>query len=206
MTVEKLPLGALPTNCYIVKNGDDAVIIDPADNHVRTAQLFNECKSVRVFLTHGHFDHTQGVAKLSKLGAKVYIHKEDTDLLASSRLSMADYFGFSHIPSTADYTFCDGERFPFGNTEIEVIHTPGHTKGSCCFIIGDALFSGDTVFRGSVGRTDTYGGDGAALFESLKKIKSLRQNYKIYPGHGPVSSLDYEKQHNVFMMQENYGL
>ena len=205
MTVEKLQLGALPTNCYIVKCGDEAVIIDPAENDARTQGLLNECKSVRVFLTHGHFDHTQGVAKLSGLGAKVYIHKDDTDLLASSRLSMADDFGFSHIPSRADFTFSDGDRFTFGDTEIKVIHTPGHTRGSCCFVIGDALFSGDTVFRGSVGRTDAYGGDAKALMNSLQKLKKLQKNYKIYPGHGPASDLDYEKQHNVFMLRENYG-
>lgn len=207
MTVQKLPLGPLPTNCYIVKSGGNAVIIDPALDDPQTESLAKECKNLRVFLTHGHFDHTQGVKRLSDLGAKVYIHKDDAPMLLSGRISMADYFGFSHTPSRADFTFEDGGRFDFGDTQITVMATPGHTAGSCCFIIGDALFTGDTVFRGSVGRTDMPGACAKELLKSVEKIKGLKQNYKIYPGHGPASELDYEKTHNIFMLQqENYGL
>lgn len=206
MTVETLPLGPMPTNCHIIRQGDTAIIIDPADRSEYVENLVKNCKDAAVFLTHGHFDHIQGVAKLSRLGAKVYVHHDDAPALSSSELSMADYFGFSHTPCHADFTFSDGDEFDFEGLKLRVIHTPGHTPGSCCFIVDNAIFSGDTVFKGTVGRTDTFGGSTSALLKSLEKLKSLNGSYTIYTGHGESTDLSFEKKNNIFFNREKNGL
>ena len=132
-------------------------------------------------------------------GGEVVIHSLDADCLYDSSKSLGDFFGLSMPSFEADKTVIEGDRLPFGNSEIEVIHTPGHTVGSVCYKIGDMIFSGDTLFCGSIGRTDFPGGSMLQMTASLKKLSKLEGNYNVYPGHEDLTDLDTERRTNLYM-------
>ncbi len=198
------PLAPLGTNCYIIKaeNGDAAVIdptsFGPALRRALEEEGISELKYI--LLTHGHFDHITGADKLrTAFSGEIAIHRLDAPCLESSNESRAADFGYPFKSFKEDIILEDGDKLPFGDGEIEVIHTPGHTVGSVCFKMGDSLFTGDTLFRLSIGRTDFPGGSMPEMMSSLRKLKAIEGSYKVYPGHENVSDLDYEKAFNPYM-------
>lgn len=200
MTVKTLKVGYLQTNCYIILVGSgDAIVVDPGGNFVAidTVLQNNYVKSVSILITHAHFDHILAVKELSdKYGAYAVIGKGDADSLNSEN-NLAEAMGLEKLPEIrVDKTVEDGEKFELYNIPISVIATPGHTKGSVCYLIGDIIFSGDTLFRESYGRTDFPSGSYSDMKKSLSKLFSLNGEYRVLPGHGEETSLAYERLNN----------
>ncbi|MBE7082080.1 MAG: MBL fold metallo-hydrolase [Clostridiales bacterium] len=185
INVEKIVCGLLKENCYILYDSNkNALIIDPG-GHFDTIHNFilqNWLNVCGILLTHGHFDHIGAVKPLQDLGYKVYIHQLDSDKCSNLELSLAKQF--SRIETfVPDYTFeCDKQVLNIGGFEVTVLHTPGHSKGSCCFCIDKYLFSGDTLFHNGYGRTDFYDGNSGQLFESLNLLKNYA-HLQLMPGH-----------------------
>ena len=208
LKVTTLTFPCFSANCYLVKDDStgESLLIDPGSYGERQKD-FIKAQGVEnlkyILLTHGHFDHMIGVERFRKaFGGEVVVHGNDADKLSSALGSLYSRFE-REIPfasATADIRVKDGDSLPFGGYEIEVIHTPGHTKGGVCYKIGDCLFTGDTLFRGSVGRTDFPDSDEFEMLESLIKLDRLENDYKIYPGHELTSTLSYEKQTNKYMI------
>ena len=148
-----------------------------------------------VLFTHGHFDHTSGGADAKRLGVPVYVSKEDENKLSGEN-ALAREFGFDFVPFKADKTFSDGEVLNIGGIEVKAIKTAGHTEGSYCFIIGDKLFTGDTLFYLSFGRSDLAGGNFQELKKSLYKLFSMEKDYEVLAGHGRKTSLFFERKNN----------
>lgn len=210
MQIKQLALGPFEANCYLVETDDAAVIIDPgySNNFLIDWANKNAKKLKYILLTHCHCDHITGAEKLRNItGAPLCIGAEDANGYNDDRLNLVIHMGGAY-PSTQDYNapdrlLCDNDILPFGNLEIRCIHTPGHTIGGCCFIIGNAIFTGDTLFMESVGRTDFYGGNFNTLRTSLKKIINFAGNndYKIYSGHGSSTSIAHEKLKNPYLVE-----
>lgn len=204
LNVKRRMLGEVQTNCYYVyrEGADEIVIIDPADS---ANTIFNDVKSLgfekiaAILLTHGHADHTGGAIKLKELsGAKIYAYEDEADILKDSKKNVSVWFGKGY-GFEADVYLHDKETFTMAGVEFEVIHTPGHTKGSCCFYVKDdlTLFCGDTIFNESVGRTDLYSGSMRELADSIReKIMRLPDETKLYSGHGDASTVGYERKYN----------
>ncbi|MEG1847834.1 MAG: MBL fold metallo-hydrolase [Lachnospiraceae bacterium] len=205
LQIERLVLGSVQTNCYYLyrKGHTEAVCIDPAD---RGADLYAALKeqglSVQgILLTHGHFDHILGVKQLRDLaGCKVYAYEGEQELLADATMNVSAQM--SHpVSIEADILLRDSERVTIADMTCTVIATPGHTAGSCCYYYEaeGVLFSGDTLFQESVGRTDFPTGSSAALGRSLReKLMILPENVKVYPGHGDETTIGYEARYNPY--------
>ena len=184
MTVENLVVGELQTNCYIISSGAEAVIIDPG---AEPQQILDILKSKGLNLkyiinTHGHFDHVEANNELAKATrAIICVHKQDRGWV------------------NAQKDLEEGEDLNLKEIKLKVIHTPGHTPGSISILVENSLFTGDLIFEGSVGRTDLPGGSWEDLNESLKRISSLPDSIRIYPGHGPKTSIGDEKKNNPFL-------
>lgn len=181
------------SDSYLVINGSDAVLID-AGVAVKTVleTLERENAALKyILLTHGHFDHTitaDGIREAT--GAGLIIHADDSEMLSDPEKSaLATFFGRYDTVAPCDMTVKDGDTVAFGDHEIKVIHTPGHSKGSVCYLVGNSLFTGDTLFNGGYGRYDLYGGDLDALCASLSALKKLDGSLEIYPGHGDGTTL-----------------
>ena len=198
--------GMVYANCYIVKDEEsgDAFVVDPGSYTKRLEAVLSEMKieNLRyILLTHGHFDHIEGVKKLKEnYGGEIVIHSEEADCLHDKKKSLASKFFFIQNSVNADKLLSDGDRLPFGDGEIEVIHTPGHTRGSVCYLMSDMMFSGDTLFRNTVGRTDFPGGSFEELKSSLEKLSLLETDYKVYPGHDVSTTLSAEKKQNPYFI------
>ena len=193
MQITPLTLGPLGTNCYIVSadGSDEAVVIDPAARGDRIKAALGNQKTAAVLLTHGHFDHTGALADFS--GCPIYIHPLDAQMLSDPRLSLAGMVGDrAPRPAATDYVN-DGDILTLAGLQIRVFHTPGHTPGSVSYLIGDALFTGDTLFQGSCGRTDFPGGSWDDEMASIRKLLALPEDHPVYPGHGPETRLSGEK-------------
>ena len=196
MQIKTYPIGSLQTNCYMVwqEESDSCILIDPG---YVPEQLLEEVRRNRktleaILLTHGHFDHVGGVRYLAaETGCKVYICAEEI----KQPLSYSDGLHYTD-------TYCDGDVLHLAGLDFKVIHTPGHTVGCVCLLCGDVLFSGDTLFAGTCGRTDLPGGDFKTIQQSLKRLAALEGDLKVLPGHGMASSLDLERRFNPYM-QEN---
>ena len=146
---------------------------------------------------HAHFDHAGACKELQDAGIPVYVHGEEEINLHSAG-NMGRLFGCPMPELRADSVFADGDVLSLAHLAVTVLHTPGHTAGSCCFQIGDRLFSGDTLFFGSAGRTDLIGGDARALAASLRRLCALPGDYVVCPGHGEETTLQYERENNPF--------
>lgn len=209
MQITTLPLGPLEANCYLVENDGAALVIDPGYPDFTMEEWVEAHKNtVRyILLTHGHFDHICAAEKLRQItSAPVCIGAADADAYNNDRLNLSSQMADAY-PSTAhfaapDILLHDGNNLPFGSNEIRCIHTPGHTVGGFCFAIGDTIFSGDTLFANSVGRTDFFGGSFSELTGSLKKIVEYCGNldYRIYSGHGPETTMAREKKYNPYLV------
>lgn len=204
LKVKRRILGACQTNCYYVyrEGADEIVIIDPGDNG---DVVFSDTKSLGVekiagiLLTHGHGDHTGGVLELKKLsGARIYAYEDEAEILKDPEKNVSQWFGKGYGFEADEYLH-DKQTFIMAGVEFEVLHTPGHTKGGCCFYVKEdlTLFCGDTIFNGSVGRTDLYSGSMRALGDSIReRIMTLPDDVKLYPGHGDTSTVGYERRYN----------
>jgi len=201
---ETLTVGPLAVNCYIVgsKKNNTAIVIDAGGNPEEILNIIKKHNLNLQFIinTHAHFDHVGGVKPLQDLtGAKFLLHLEDIPLLNYLN-DQTDAFGLSTIPAPrVDRELADDEEIFIGDKTIRIIHTPGHSPGSICFLINDAVFVGDTLFAGSIGRTDLYGGSYTKLIGSIKtRLFTLEDHVIVYPGHGTFTTIGEEKQHNPF--------
>ncbi len=205
--IETFPVGPLQCNCSIVVDeaAREAVVIDPGDEAERIARALEEAgvKAVALVHTHAHFDHITGTRELSRAtGAPIRLHPADRKLY--DRLpEQASYFGLKiPAPSPIDAPLTDGEVISLGGNRLRVVHTPGHTPGSTSFLLeGDSpvLFSGDTLFRRSIGRTDLPGGDTAQILASIReKLFALPGDVPVVCGHGPGTTIEEEKRLNPF--------
>lgn len=201
----KLELGPLGTNCYIVFNrmGGEAYIIDPASNSKTIDRVIteNSLTPKGVLLTHGHFDHIGASDDLRKLySIPLYIHEDDAVMLESASLNCSTSFmGEAVCLDAPDVMLKDGDALCLDGEALEVIHTPGHSKGSVSFVCDNCIFSGDTVFKGSYGRFDLPGGDFNELKNSIKNLLSRDKNLVICPGHGDETSVVRETELYSFL-------
>lgn len=200
MEIKVLPVGELGTNCYILEDEEAklAAVIDPGDEAGRIlAQVQEDGMQVKyILLTHGHYDHTTAVPELhEKLpGAQIYIHQADSHG-AGGRL-------FPLAGQVDDLLLYDeGDTLTLGGLTIEVMNTPGHSLGSVVLKVENVLFTGDTLFAGSCGRTDLRGGNYEQMLQSLKRLALLEGDYHVLPGHDVASTLDRERQTNYYMKE-----
>lgn len=204
MFLERKMLGVYGANCYIVACDDtkEAAVIDPGGEAEEVVKIIEEngLKLKNIILTHGHGDHIGGVNGLkAEYDLSVSIHSDDAELLLDSAKNLSDMMPTSPIVVEGFNTVEDGDVIEVGNLRLKVIHTPGHTRGCICISVEDKLFTGDTLFKGSIGRTDLYGG-GDDLLESIeKKILSLAGETVVLPGHGAVTVLKDEIDQNPFI-------
>lgn len=194
LKIHVLPLGDYQTNCYIVheENSTDCLIIDPGYEPEIISSYLEEkgLTPEAILLTHCHFDHVGAVKDLAaQYDCKVFLDKKELampPMLTNGPLYYTDGYG-------------DGDMLTLAGIPIQVLETPGHTPGSVCLIMEDTLFSGDTLFAGSCGRTDLPCGDARAMRDSLRRLAALSENYRVCPGHGPSSTLNREKQTNPYL-------
>lgn len=194
--------GDLQNNCYILtdKKTGESALIDCTEDSERMFSFIDGVNLKYILLTHGHFDHIGGVAAVKKkYGCKVVISEQDSPMTESSKNSLAAFCGLKQTNFTADITVNDGDIITLGSTKIKVMSTPGHTKGGVCYIADDNIFTGDTLFFCSCGRTDFPGGSSPEIIQSLKRIAALEGNYNIYPGHDRISTLDFERKNNPYI-------
>ncbi len=206
MILMGMEISAMGQNCYIVgcEETREVAVIDPGGNAAGILDLLkkHDLKAVYIINTHGHIDHiggNQGVKEAT--GAKILIHEADAPMLGSSASNLASLMGAKVTSPPADQFLKDGDIIKIGNTvELEVIHTPGHSPGGICLKTGDIIFVGDTLFQGSIGRTDFPGGSYPQLIKMIKE-KLLRYGDEVvaYPGHGPATTIGFERKHNPFL-------
>ena len=204
MQVISLITGPLMENTYIVSDEllQNTVVIDPGSEAEKIMEQIDRKggKVSYILLTHGHADHIGAVDELRKrYSAQVAIHKEDADMLGSSSGNLSQFLGNPFTVLPADIFLADGDVIRFGETELKIIHTPGHSPGSICLLGTEVIFSGDTLFESSIGRTDFPGGDIEAMRESLSILEALPGDYTVYPGHGGTTTLAQERAMNPYM-------
>ncbi len=198
--IKTFPMGSIGTNCYLVYSETTAVLIDCDGDPTGLFHFLQEknLKLSAILLTHGHFDHIGAVAEVKeKFSCPVYAGAEEAPLLADPALNYSCFCG-APVTVVPDVLLHDGETFTIGSLHFQVIFTPGHTQGSVCYLLEDILFSGDTLFQGSCGRTDLPTGDWQQIRASLQKLSQIPGNKTVYPGHGPATTLDEERQNNPF--------
>lgn len=204
MKVIRLEAGVYGANCYIIYgNNSEGIIIDPGGDYEEImAKIYkNELDIKYIILTHGHGDHIGAVEKLREiLKAKVMIHGLDTEIIENADKNLSNMMGMGKIEFSPDIELEENMTIEFSDLNAKIIHTPGHTRGSICVKIEEYLFTGDTLFKGSIGRTDLYGGNYDQIIEAIKnKIMELDEYTIILPGHGDNSVLVEEKMTNPYI-------
>ena len=204
MLVKRMPLGVYQANCYILIDEDtqDTVVIDPAGEFgvIRNYLDTEKCIVKGIILTHSHADHIGALKELKEYTkAPVYVHEKDAAALGNAALNMTNVMGKEPVEEQADHLLKDGDVLKLGDAEMKMIHTPGHTPGSICIYTEGRLYSGDTLFAGSIGRTDLPGGSYKSIVSSLKKLVTLPEDTQIFPGHGPSTTIQKEKRMNPFL-------
>lgn len=199
MQIYTVPAGMLRANSYIVtENGTDSVLIDCGGAQPLAFARQKGLNIRSVLLTHGHFDHIAGCAELQAAGAQIGCAEAEKSLITSPA-NLAAEMGVRIPAFSVDFTFQDGDELDFCGLKFTVLATPGHTLGGVCFLCGDSLFTGDTLFCESVGRTDFPGGSTSQLRESVKKLLALPGNLTVYPGHDEPTTLEHERMFNPFV-------
>jgi len=200
MKIKLLHVGPLGTNCYILihEGTNKAAVIDPGGDADRITEVLED-EGVQVeylLLTHGHYDHTTGVPELHRAfpEAKIYIHEADANGAGSTLFPLA-----GQVEDLLLYG--EGDTLTLGDLTLEVLHTPGHSRGSVVLKVGDVLFCGDTLFCGSMGRTDLPGGSYEQIMASLKRLGELEGDYHVCPGHDRTSTLEQERRYNPFLRE-----
>ena len=192
MKITTIPLGLYQTNCYILAEGDRCLVIDPGDEAEKLLALLQQHSLTveAVLLTHGHFDHVGAVKTLAaETDCRVFLHEEELTLPAAMTAGKLYYTDL----------YKEGDRLTLAGMSFEVLHTPGHTPGSVCLRFDQHLFSGDTLFAGSCGRTDFPGSSPAAMVRSLSRLSKLEDDLKVYPGHGEDTTIGEEKRYNPYL-------
>lgn len=206
MRIEHYVVGMVQTNCYFAINETtkECIVTDPGDRGEFLAEKLSTggYTPVAILLTHAHFDHIMGVAELKKrFQIPVYVHEADAAMLQQPELNCGAMIG-TQVTVEADHTLRDGETLTLAGMELTVLHTPGHTPGGACYYFAEegVLFSGDTLFCESVGRTDLPGGSMSQLVRSVReKLFTLPDLTIVYPGHGEPTKISTEKQYNAFV-------
>lgn len=195
MNILTLTLGPLGTNCYLVCEGGVCAVIDPAASAPKILEAARDagCTVGAILLTHAHFDHVGALKALHEAlpAAPIFVHEADSD--------NAHNMSYDRLVYTD--TYAEGDAVRVGTLEFTVLETPGHTPGSVCLRCGDALFTGDTLFAGSCGRTDFEGGSEEAMFASLRRLGSLEEDLSVLPGHGEGSTLARERRENPYLRE-----
>lgn len=204
LKIQRFPVGILRTNSYLISYNDRGIIVDPGGISDKLDENIKKLNGIDyIILTHGHFDHILEVKRYQNLtGAKIVIGKDEKDFPMDNSLNLCSEFYKKGINNfSADILLKDGDILNFNDKEIKVILTPGHTIGSVCYCLDNNMFSGDTLFRGKVGRTDLATGNENDMLNSLKKLYDLETDYSVYPGHGLTTSLYREKSLNTGLKQ-----
>lgn len=207
MKIETFVLGDVRTNCYLLINEEtkEALVVDPADRaDVIVRKLIDEGLTLKaILLTHGHGDHILAVGALKKqFGVKVYAAKAEEALLSDTAQNLSKALFGIEVTVKPDVLLEDGQELEEAGIRLRMLHTPGHTPGGCCYYQAEEkiLFSGDTLFCGSIGRTDFPGGSLSQLVRSVKeKLLVLPEDVKVYPGHEEMTTIGHEKRYNPYM-------
>lgn len=203
--IKQVVLGPLETNCYFLRDTEtgDVLVVDPAWYDPTLERQVEEvgAENVRgILLTHCHFDHMMGVARLQKkTGAPVFLPAQESHFPADPSLTLAYMVPGGLEPFETSGLVTEGRPVAAGSLSLRPIHTPGHTIGSHCFVIGDILIAGDTLFCGSVGRTDHPTGNTAMIMRSVRRLAELPGDYRVFPGHGPTTTLNNERRRNPYL-------
>ena len=201
MKITSLQVGPIMTNCYLLcdETAKVCALIDPGDDAPQVERMVAQsgCTLQYILLTHGHFDHTSAVRPLLEKYPDVPVYIHEKDAVDTERGELL----FRKVGPENQRYYKEGDTLTLGSLTIRVMETPGHTQGSVCLLVGDVMFSGDTLFRGSCGRTDFAGGDPKAMVASLDRLAALPGNYKVYPGHEGSTSLEYERRFNPYMLR-----
>lgn len=207
MIIERIPAGIYAVNCYILicEETKKAAIIDPggdADEIIAYIEKNNLLPEM-IILTHGHGDHIGAVQEIKeKTSIPVCIHKDDADMLKDSRKNLTSLMGMTEVKVEADRLLADGDIVELGALKLHIIHTPGHTRGSICIRVNEVIFSGDTLFAQSIGRTDLEGGSFELIIDSIKrKLMVFNDETNVFPGHGASTAIGMERRMNPFINQ-----
>lgn len=207
MKIEKLVLGQLKTNCYVISHNNTAIVIDPACNGEIIEVLINKanCKLKAIFLTHGHQDHIGAVDYLyNKFRCPIYAHYNERDIIEGLDASKVihDIPSLKNVKVTVPVKYFDSEftSYDIDGIIVDAVFTPGHSEGSCVYVLRDCnrIFSGDTLFKDGIGRIDLPTSNKVAMKESLKLLQSFKDSCKVLPGHGSDTTIGYEKENNLY--------
>lgn len=205
MKVIRIPAGIYAANCYIIysETTKDGIIVDPggdADIILKTIEE-NNLNVIHIVLTHGHGDHIGGVIDLlNVLKVSLLVHEDDVKMISDAKMNLSNIMPIGAVELNPDKVLKHGDIIKFGDLEAEIIHTPGHTLGGICIKIEDNLITGDTLFQGSIGRTDLEGGDYDTIIRSIKEnLLLLPDNTIVWPGHGVQTTIGNEKRNNPFL-------
>ncbi len=208
--IERFVVGEIEANCFFVTDDEEnlAFLVDTGDYSFELKKRIKEFGAEKVkyiLLTHGHLDHIGYASEMREEfpSAKIVIGKDDAHFTNEDDLNLSSLFGMTFRHFDADILVEDGSELAFGSKKIKVISTPGHTKGGVCYIFGDCIFTGDTLFRGCIGRTDFPTSSKEDMKKSLEKLEALDGNYKVYCGHESNTTLDRERKNNIYMIRKD---
>ena len=203
MDIKCLPLGNMPTNCYVLfdEKSKECAVFDPAAEGEKILSFVAGYKVKYIVLTHMHIDHVMALDEVKeKTGAPVVVSSEDANVMNDDSFTLANFFGTTSPDTQADIKVFHGDILHLGENELKIIHTPGHTLGSICVLCDSVLISGDTLFLESVGRSDFPGGSHTTLINSIREnLFPLNDEIRVYPGHGPMTTIAHEKMYNPYL-------
>lgn len=205
MIVKCFVLGDFGTNCYGIVGDKGVIVIDPGFESLEVTDFLSDHaeKERLILLTHGHIDHIGGANALrERTGTPIAIGKNDAVMLEDNQRNLSAPFSIPYTSFFADRLLCGGEEFSVGDLKVTVLDTPGHTPGGVSFLINEELFCGDTLFCGSVGRTDFPFGDTQLLFQSIKRLYLLPEKTTVFAGHGPKTTIGAEKRGNPYVRDD----
>ena len=205
LKIQKITLGVFGTNCYFIFDPEtkDCFIVDPADecDVLLNKIAKNNFNLNGILLTHAHFDHIMALEPLrNATNAEVMLHADEQRILCDNSLNLMDVYGDGSQCRAADRLLSDGDLIDLAGNKLKVMHTPGHTPGSCCYIFDNNILCGDTLFREGYGRYDFPCGNYRQLVDSARKIAALDGDFKLFPGHGAATTLEHERQFNIILL------